>query len=741
MFSDIKVVLIQVIIALSVFLFANSIVFAAPSDDFVITVKTDNTGSSSDTQFEIPTTGSGYNYNVDCNNDGTDEATGVTGNYTCNYTSAGTYTIRIKDNTGHGTGFPRIYFYVRIGRTNDKSKLLSVNQWGTGHWTSMNYTFYRCNNLNSATAVDNGGGAVPDWATDAPDLSGVTDMSYMFYFATSFQQDIGNWDVSNVTDMSWMFYRATSFNGDISGWNVSNVTNMEAMFRNASSFNQNISGWNVSNVSSMRNMFYHATSFNQDIGSWDVLNVTDMYFMLSNSGMSTDNYDNTLIGWSSKVLQNNVQLDSSAHYCSSETQRQHIIDTYNWTINDAGKSCPPPIAPTNAPDMTNATDTGSSNTDDITSDTTPTFEVSCSATNDSITLYVDGVANATYTCTAVGTADVTANPALSEGNHNITYTETNQFGESGQSPALSITIDTTAPGNPTINTPTNGSPVSGTAEPGATVVLTTPSGSTCTATTDASGNYSCSLSPAPVNGETLTAVATDVAGNNSNPVTVNGGIVISTSTDTDNDGISDTDENGVAGGDGNGDGTPDMNQPNVMSLPAGAGGGYVTIEAPSSCAMSDVQTIAEPNNPADPNYDFPYGLVEFRLHCNSANVKIYYHGANSLTGYTYRKYGPTPPSFNAASWYTLQNVTYGTSNINGNTVAYAEFTLTDGELGDDTGADGVIVDQGGPGIPAATGANADSTPVPTMSEWGMILTGLFMLFASFVMIRRKKENE
>jgi hypothetical protein len=41
---------------------------------------------------------------VDCNNDGTNEATAQTGDYTCNYGAAGTYTIRIKDNSGAGTG-------------------------------------------------------------------------------------------------------------------------------------------------------------------------------------------------------------------------------------------------------------------------------------------------------------------------------------------------------------------------------------------------------------------------------------------------------------------------------------------------------------------------------------------------------------------------------------------------------------------------------------------------------------
>ncbi len=56
---------------------------AAPSDDFVITIKTDNAGTSSNTQFAIPTTGGGYNYNVDCNNDGSNEANAQTGSYTC----------------------------------------------------------------------------------------------------------------------------------------------------------------------------------------------------------------------------------------------------------------------------------------------------------------------------------------------------------------------------------------------------------------------------------------------------------------------------------------------------------------------------------------------------------------------------------------------------------------------------------------------------------------------------------
>lgn len=333
---------------------------AAPSDDFVITVKTDNAGTSSSTQFTIPTTGGGYNYNVDCDNDSTNEVTAQTGDYTCNYGAAGTYTVRIKDNTGLKTGFPRIYF----DDGGDKLKLLTIEQWGTGKWTSMALAFSGCANLAGQ-------------ASDNPDLSGVTDMNSMFRDATAFNQNISGWDTSNVTAVFGMFFGASSFNQNIGNWNTSNMTNMSFMFNGASSFNQNIGNWDTSNVTNMQAMFFGASAFNQNIGSWDTSNVTNMQGMfayatsfdqdlggwnvtaLTNAtnmffsmALSTANYDALLNGWDAQALQSNVTFHGgNSTYCNGETARNHMISSDNWSFTDGGKSCPT-ATPTNTPTYT-----------------------------------------------------------------------------------------------------------------------------------------------------------------------------------------------------------------------------------------------------------------------------------------------------------------------------------------------------------------------------------------------------
>jgi surface protein len=48
--------------------------------------------------------------------------------------------------------------------------------------------------------------------------------------ATTKFGDINSWDVSGVTDMSYLFYKAASFNGDVSSWDVSSVADMSYPF-------------------------------------------------------------------------------------------------------------------------------------------------------------------------------------------------------------------------------------------------------------------------------------------------------------------------------------------------------------------------------------------------------------------------------------------------------------------------------------------------------------------------------
>ncbi len=218
---------------------------------FVTTWQTDNPGTSAADTITIPI-GTGTTDFTVYWGDGTSSAhTGGPVSHT--YATAGTYTVAIVGD------FPGVNF----DGGGDGNKLLSIEQWGNIAWQDLDDAFDGASNL-----LIN--------ASDAPDLSGVTDLTEMFKDAVNVSADLSSWDTSSVTNMTRMFYGASSFNQDISSWDTSNVTSMNGMFYGASSFNQNIGSWDTTSLTNVGNMFRNATAFNQDIGAWDTSNVTSM---------------------------------------------------------------------------------------------------------------------------------------------------------------------------------------------------------------------------------------------------------------------------------------------------------------------------------------------------------------------------------------------------------------------------------------------------------------------------------
>ncbi len=150
--------------------------------------------------------------------------------------------------------------------------------------------------------------------------------------------------------------------------------------------------------------------------------------------------------------------------------------------------------------------------------------------------------------------------------------------------------------------------------------------------------------------------------------------------------------------DGNGDGILDNEQIYVITIPDAVTGDYLTLATHVGCPIALISALTEEEQATqNETYGFPQGLMYFELQCTQANVAIYFHGVRTQrTRPIYQKYGPiVPGDFSTTTWYTLPNVTFGTTHIEGKSVVTAHFTLTDGELGDNTGIDGRIVDPGG----------------------------------------------
>ncbi|UOY08505.1 BspA family leucine-rich repeat surface protein [Muricauda sp. SCSIO 64092] len=334
-----------------------------PTSVFVTTWDTTKSGSSNGNSITIPVTGT---YDVDLGNDGSYELTDQTGTIEIDITAhnhtAGEIQVALRNAiSGNGT-LSRIHF--PFGQTDDRQKLLSVDQWGSSIlWSTMQNAFHGCTNMDVL-------------ATDVPDLSNVTNMGLMFFRCTAlkgtatnnfsgwntsgvtnmaflfasasafdqnldswnvamvttmeqmfsgtsaFDQDLDSWNTGKVADMSNMFYNASAFNGDIGSWDTGNVNDMSWMFSGASTFDRNIGSWNTAKVSDMESMFAGASAFDRNLGNWYMGKVSDGIGMLNNSGLSVANWDATLIGWHGQNFTNTPIIGATGlAYCKAHTER------------------------------------------------------------------------------------------------------------------------------------------------------------------------------------------------------------------------------------------------------------------------------------------------------------------------------------------------------------------------------------------------------------------------------------
>lgn len=223
-----------------------------------------------------------------------------------------TYTLKVSNENGN---FHRICFYAPNFSTHrDSHKIIDVSQWGNIRWSSMEYAFNFCTEMD-VTATDLpilsdltnmasmfsmcyklvGNPTFGNW-----NLSNVTNLSGTFYFAKKFNQPIGNWDISNVIDISLMFMHSDLFNQPLGNWDTSNVTNMQSTFTAAFAFNQPLANWDTSKVTNMQSLFFDTGAFNQPIGNWDTSNVTDMSYLFS----GTEMFNQPIAGWDTSSVTN-----------------------------------------------------------------------------------------------------------------------------------------------------------------------------------------------------------------------------------------------------------------------------------------------------------------------------------------------------------------------------------------------------------------------------------------------------
>jgi hypothetical protein len=311
----------------------------ADINKFIIRVKTNNTGVTTSTQFRIPLfSGKTYNALIEWG-DGTTTTQTTDVSPTHTYPIAGIYQIKIS-----GT-FPA----MRFNNGGDRSKVVSLDNWGNIQWTTMDGMFYGCGNMVSNYS-------------NQPDTSLTTSMLAAFR-STKFNSVI-NFYAPLVTTIERMLSQITVFNSSVRIYGCnSTLLSTREMFNNCVNYNSTLNidsesvidmfgildscskfnqpfNLNTQSCQELSFAFFNNLAFNQTLGHLNVSNLlTAQSFLVGNISMTPTNVDNLYNGWSSQILINGTSLQmGTLKYTSAGLIGRNILTNSpnDWFIEDGG---------------------------------------------------------------------------------------------------------------------------------------------------------------------------------------------------------------------------------------------------------------------------------------------------------------------------------------------------------------------------------------------------------------------
>ena len=317
--------------------------------DFVSTWDTTQAGSASDTVVLPLLSGGTYSGTIDWGDSSTSSLS--YGNRSHTYASGGTYTITIS-GTIEGWQF---------NNTGDKAKITDVSNFGDLTITTIN-AFLGCTNM-TISATDAPIIATTNLTNFMANCSSVTTFegvalmntgsvtSFLNAFAgmTNFNQNMNGLDISSATSVSKMLKANPNFNNDGTSldWSNTNNLNMREFMENTP-YNGTIDFGQT--VTDLGLTLYNNDAFDTSLAGLDITSLSYAFaFMQAATGMSTANYDATLIDWESQLQAAypsgagypytiNINFGGSQFTSggAGETAKNSLVTNFGWTISDGG---------------------------------------------------------------------------------------------------------------------------------------------------------------------------------------------------------------------------------------------------------------------------------------------------------------------------------------------------------------------------------------------------------------------